>query len=43
MADTAVGILRAIPVISSFRYSSTDTSKRFTVENPATGAVITTV
>jgi acyl-CoA reductase-like NAD-dependent aldehyde dehydrogenase len=43
MADSAAEILRSIPAISSFRYSSNDTSKRFTVENPATGAVITTV
>jgi acyl-CoA reductase-like NAD-dependent aldehyde dehydrogenase len=43
MADSAAEILRSIPAISSFRYSSNDTSKRFTVENPATGAVVTTV
>ena len=43
MADLAAQVLKSIPKISHYRWSSTDTSKRFRVENPATGKVITTV
>ena len=31
------------PELSTYRYSCKDESKRFTVENPATGKVITTI
>lgn len=43
MADLAAQVLKSIPEISQYRWSSSDTSKRFQVENPATGKVITTV
>lgn len=43
MADLAAQVLQSIPEISRYRWSSTDTSKQFQVENPATGEVITTV
>lgn len=43
MADRAAQILESIPDVSQYRWSSTDTSKRFQVENPATGKVITTI
>jgi acyl-CoA reductase-like NAD-dependent aldehyde dehydrogenase len=31
------------PEISTYKYSCTDSSKRFPVENPATGKTITTI
>ena len=43
MADLAAEVLQSIPKDSQYRWSSTDVSKRFEVENPATGEVITTV
>ncbi|KAI4157690.1 MAG: hypothetical protein LQ342_008095 [Letrouitia transgressa] len=43
MHDLAQKLLQSFPEISVYRWSSTDTSKRFAVENPATGEVITTV
>ena len=43
MADLAAQILESIPDISQYRWSSTDTSKRFQVENPVTGKVITMI
>ena len=43
MADLAAQVLESIPQISRYRWSSTDATKQFQVENPATGEVITTV
>ncbi len=43
MADLAAGVLQSVPKISQYRWSGTDISERFDVENPATGEVVITV
>lgn len=43
MAEEASSILNAIPAVSEFHWSCKDISKRFAVENPATGKTITAI
>ena len=43
MAEKATSILNALPAVCEYRWSCKDPLKRFAVENPATGKVITIV
>ncbi|KAJ0115248.1 NAD/NADP-dependent betaine aldehyde dehydrogenase [Diaporthe amygdali] len=43
LQQKAAALLASFPEVSTYRWSSNDDSKRFSVENPATGQKITTI